>query len=154
MIDRNSPVTEEDLHAYVDGEVVPERRPVIEAWLAAHPEDAARVATWRAQADAIRARYGALATDPVPPRRLGQLGSIYLTHPSVSNFNVTRAELLQSADEVFGLVAAGTIKVEIGDPIMPGLDKQAFFARVQNDIETATARLVADARRAGTGKPD
>jgi NADPH2:quinone reductase len=52
--------------------------------------------------------------DPVPPRRLGQLGSIYLTHPSVSNFNVTRAELLQSADEVFGLVAAGTIKVEIG----------------------------------------
>jgi NADPH2:quinone reductase len=52
--------------------------------------------------------------DPVPPRRLGQLGSIYLTHPSVSNFNVTRADLLQSANEVFGLVAAGTIKIEIG----------------------------------------
>ena len=33
--------------------------------------------------------------DPVPPRRLGQLGSIYLTHPSVSNFNVTRADLLE-----------------------------------------------------------
>jgi len=52
--------------------------------------------------------------DPVPPRRLGQLGSIYLTHPSVSNFNVTRADLLESTNEVFGLVAAGTIKIEIG----------------------------------------
>lgn len=48
----------------------------------------------------------------------------------------------------------GTIKVEIGDPIAPGMDKQAFFARVQDDVETATARLVAEARRAGKGSPD
>ena len=53
--------------------------------------------------------------DPMPPRRLGQLGSIYLTHPSVSNFNVTRADLLESANEVFGLVASGKIKIEIGN---------------------------------------
>ncbi|MGE0035416.1 MAG: quinone oxidoreductase [Xanthobacteraceae bacterium] len=51
--------------------------------------------------------------DPMPPRRLGQLGSIYLTHPSVSNFNVSRADLLESANEVFGLVADGSIKIEI-----------------------------------------
>jgi 1-acyl-sn-glycerol-3-phosphate acyltransferase len=37
----------------------------------------------------------------------------------------------------------GTITVEILDPIVPGMDKQAFFARVQSDIETATARLIA-----------
>ena len=46
----------------------------------------------------------------------------------------------------------GTIKVEIGDPIAPGMDKQAFFARVQADIEAATARLVAEAKREGAGK--
>jgi 1-acyl-sn-glycerol-3-phosphate acyltransferase len=40
----------------------------------------------------------------------------------------------------------GTIVVEILDPIPPGLDKITFFARVQNDIETATARLVAEGR--------
>jgi 1-acyl-sn-glycerol-3-phosphate acyltransferase len=40
----------------------------------------------------------------------------------------------------------GTIVVEILDPIPPGLDKNTFFARVQNDIETATARLVAEGR--------
>jgi 1-acyl-sn-glycerol-3-phosphate acyltransferase len=41
----------------------------------------------------------------------------------------------------------GTVKVEILDPIAPGMDKQAFFARVQSDIETATARLVAQSGR-------
>jgi 1-acyl-sn-glycerol-3-phosphate acyltransferase len=40
----------------------------------------------------------------------------------------------------------GTIKVEILDPIMPGMDKQDFLARVQSEIETATARLVAEAQ--------
>jgi anti-sigma factor RsiW len=68
MIDRNSPVTEEELHAYVDGELAAERRDAVEAWLASHPEQAARVAEWRAQADAIRARYGALAAQAPPAR--------------------------------------------------------------------------------------
>jgi anti-sigma factor RsiW len=62
------PVTEEELHAYVDGELPAERLNVVETWLAAHPEDASRVAAWRAQIDAIRARYGPLATEPVPAR--------------------------------------------------------------------------------------
>jgi 1-acyl-sn-glycerol-3-phosphate acyltransferase len=38
----------------------------------------------------------------------------------------------------------GTIVVEFLPPIAPGLDKAAFFQRLQNDIETATARLVAE----------
>jgi 1-acyl-sn-glycerol-3-phosphate acyltransferase len=41
----------------------------------------------------------------------------------------------------------GTVRVEILDPIPPGLDKQDFFARLQNDIETATARLIAEGER-------
>jgi 1-acyl-sn-glycerol-3-phosphate acyltransferase len=41
----------------------------------------------------------------------------------------------------------GTIVVEFLEPIPPGLDKQAFFARLQNDIETATARLIAEGER-------
>src|SRR6516165_4127340 len=52
MIDRNSPVTEDELHAYVDDELAADRRDAVEAWLASHPEDAARVAEWRAQAAA------------------------------------------------------------------------------------------------------
>jgi NADPH2:quinone reductase len=51
--------------------------------------------------------------DPVPPRRLGQLGSIYLTHPSVSNFTTTRAELDATANDLFKMVGSGKIKIEI-----------------------------------------
>jgi len=51
--------------------------------------------------------------DPMPPRRLGALGSIYLTHPSVSNYTVTRAELLAAANDLFAMVASGTIRIEI-----------------------------------------
>jgi NADPH:quinone reductase len=51
--------------------------------------------------------------DPVPPRRLGALGSIYLTHPSVSNYTVTREELLATANDLFAMVTSGKIKIEI-----------------------------------------
>lgn len=68
MFDRDQPVTEEDLHAYVDGELAPERREAVEAWLASHSDDMARVGAWRAQAEAMRSRYGAVASEPVPAR--------------------------------------------------------------------------------------
>jgi 1-acyl-sn-glycerol-3-phosphate acyltransferase len=38
----------------------------------------------------------------------------------------------------------GTIVVEVLDPIAPGLDKPAFTSRLEQSIETATARLVAE----------
>src|SRR4051794_41467730 len=68
MIDRDSPVTEHELHAYVDGEIPADRRNAVEAWLGSHPEHAARVAHWRAQAPALRARYEAIATAAAPAR--------------------------------------------------------------------------------------
>jgi 1-acyl-sn-glycerol-3-phosphate acyltransferase len=40
----------------------------------------------------------------------------------------------------------GTVVAEILDPIPPGLDKDTFFERLQGDIETATARLIAEGR--------
>ncbi|HXD46217.1 MAG TPA: lysophospholipid acyltransferase family protein [Pseudolabrys sp.] len=42
----------------------------------------------------------------------------------------------------------GTVVAEILPPIPPGLDKKAFAARLQHDIETASARLAAEARAA------
>jgi len=68
MTDRDLPVTTDELHAYVDGVLESDRRDAVEAWLAVHPDDAARVAEWRAQADAIRAHYDAVATEPTPAR--------------------------------------------------------------------------------------
>lgn len=42
----------------------------------------------------------------------------------------------------------GTITVEFLDPILPGLERQAFLERLQDSIETASARLAAGARGA------
>ena len=78
MNDRNSPVTEDELHAYVDGELPADRQEAVAAWMVAYPEQALLVAAWRAQAEAIRARYGAVVNEPVPDRlkldRVMQLG--------------------------------------------------------------------------------
>jgi 1-acyl-sn-glycerol-3-phosphate acyltransferase len=41
----------------------------------------------------------------------------------------------------------GTVVIEVLDPIPCGLDKNEFFARLQDAIEPATARLVAEAQR-------
>jgi anti-sigma factor RsiW len=68
MVDRKSPVTEEELHAFVDGELPIERCAAAEEWLASHPDDAARVAAWRLQADAIRGRFGKTANETIPTR--------------------------------------------------------------------------------------
>src|SRR5215470_15853820 len=68
MIDRDSPVTEDELHAYIDGELPVDRKEAVASWLAAHPEQAALVASWRAQAESVRARYGAVVEEPVPKR--------------------------------------------------------------------------------------
>jgi NADPH2:quinone reductase len=51
--------------------------------------------------------------DPMPPRRLGALGSIFLTHPSLSNYTATRAELLANANDLFGMVASGKVGIDI-----------------------------------------
>jgi anti-sigma factor RsiW len=68
MTDNNLPVTEDELHAYVDGELPADRQDAVATWLASHHDAAAEVASWRAQAEAIRARYGATIDEPVPER--------------------------------------------------------------------------------------
>src|SRR5258705_5522852 len=68
MSDPKIPVTEDELHAYVDNELPAERRGDVEAWLATHPDDAERVRSWRAMANALHARYDAVADEPIPKR--------------------------------------------------------------------------------------
>ncbi len=58
------------LSAWLDGELAaPERaddRARVDAWLREHPEDAARVRLWAADEEALRARFGPIADEPVP----------------------------------------------------------------------------------------
>jgi anti-sigma factor RsiW len=68
MSDSKIPVTEDELHAYVDNELPAERRGDVEAWLATHSGDAERVQSWRSMAEMLHARYDAVANEPVPKR--------------------------------------------------------------------------------------
>jgi NADPH2:quinone reductase len=51
--------------------------------------------------------------DPMPPHILAQKGSLYLTRPTLYNYIATRAELQESAGELFDIVSSGKVKVEI-----------------------------------------
>jgi anti-sigma factor RsiW len=60
------PVSEEELHGFVDGDMDRGRREAVEAFLAASPGDAARVETWRRQNESIRAAFAPVETGPLP----------------------------------------------------------------------------------------
>jgi anti-sigma factor RsiW len=68
MNDTNIPVTEDELHAYVDGELPPERRAAVEAWIATHPADAEKLKAWRTIGDMLHAKYDSVSDEPVPAR--------------------------------------------------------------------------------------
>ena len=59
-------VHEHELHAYVDGTLPEARRLDVEAWLAAHPEDAARVQAWAGQNQSLHAAFDSVLNEPLP----------------------------------------------------------------------------------------
>lgn len=60
-------ISEDELHAYVDGCLDQARRPAAETYLAANPGEAGRVAAYRSQKQALHALYDPISDDPVPP---------------------------------------------------------------------------------------
>jgi NADPH2:quinone reductase len=77
--------------------------------------------TFDAGLDALRIRgtmalFGA-ASGPVPPfdpQRLNSGGGLFLTRPSVAHYSRDRDELLGRTNQLFGWIAAGSLKVQIG----------------------------------------
>jgi anti-sigma factor RsiW len=61
-------ITEADLQAYADGRLAEERRGEVDAWLAARPDEAERLAAYRRLGEALRAAYDPMLAEPVPPR--------------------------------------------------------------------------------------
>ncbi|GAB4361699.1 MAG: anti-sigma factor [Oricola sp.] len=72
---RDNEISEAELHAYVDGELAPERRAAVEAWLADHPQAARDVAEWQAQNAAIRAAFGEIPRPEAADRVLAGRGA-------------------------------------------------------------------------------
>lgn len=62
------PVTESDLHAYIDERLPELRRGEVEEYLEAHPEETARIAAYRAQNEALRTLFDPVLDEPTPQR--------------------------------------------------------------------------------------
>jgi anti-sigma factor RsiW len=63
----SGPITECDLHAFVDEALGPERRIEVANHLANHPDIAQRVHSYRRQRTDLRAALAPVAAEPVPP---------------------------------------------------------------------------------------
>ncbi|MHB1024015.1 MAG: anti-sigma factor family protein [Acidobacteriaceae bacterium] len=59
-------VHEHELHAFVDGTLPEPRRLEVEAWLASHPADAARVQAWASQNQSLHAAFDGILNEPLP----------------------------------------------------------------------------------------
>ena len=64
----NAPPIDTLLNAWLDDELDAEKRIEVEAWLRDHPEEAARVRLWAADAEGLRARLDSVLAEPVPQR--------------------------------------------------------------------------------------
>ncbi|MBR0784075.1 anti-sigma factor family protein [Bradyrhizobium iriomotense] len=60
------PITEDDLHAYVDQALEPERRAEVASYLDEHPEVASRVAAFAKQREQLRGALASIADEPLP----------------------------------------------------------------------------------------
>ncbi|HSU64712.1 MAG TPA: quinone oxidoreductase [Burkholderiales bacterium] len=81
--------------------------------------DAVGKTTWDGSLDCLRPRglmvsFGN-ASGPVPPVNLGILstkGSLYVTRPTLATYVASRADLLERASSLFGVVKSGKVKIE------------------------------------------
>jgi anti-sigma factor RsiW len=70
-------IGESELQAWADGRLPAGRRAEVDAWLAARPDEADRVAAYRELNDQLRGYFGAVLDEPVPERleAFGQAGA-------------------------------------------------------------------------------
>ena len=66
----NQPMTEAELHAFVDGQLTPERQLEIDAYLSSRPDEAQRVDAYRAQKRELRALFDPVLDEALPQRVL------------------------------------------------------------------------------------
>jgi len=118
----NAPlISEDELHAYVDGHLAPERRKAVDLYLAEHPDDAIRVRDWQLQREGLRSLFNPVLAEPIPAtmrveRRFG--------------FNATAQAAGILVAILLGGILGWTIRGGDSAPTLPELPRQAALAHV------------------------
>ena len=122
MKQNDNTVCEQELHAYVDGELDAQRRLEVEAWLAVHPEAGARLQEYRQIQAQLHNRFDRLLTDtaqsPVPASRVSSPGLV----------RVAAVMLLMLASGLLGWALRPAPQVTLSGPLMTSLVQPATFA--------------------------
>jgi NADPH2:quinone reductase len=87
--------------------------------------------------------YGS-ASGPIPPfdiSVLGAKGSLFLTRPSLASYTSKRADLVATAAELFDVVAAGAVKIEINQTF-PLSDAKAAHIALESRQTTGSTVLL------------
>jgi anti-sigma factor RsiW len=130
---KDRPISEAELHAYVDSQLGPRDCAKVEAYLSTHPDDAASVAAFRAQNAALEAALGPVLDEPLPRR----LKAEHWTLPVQRRSRLPRAIAASVVFAVGILFGAGAIK----------LTEHSSIWASSNDVGAAVARAAADAHR-------
>jgi anti-sigma factor RsiW len=123
------PITEADLHAYVDGELSPARHSEVDAYLRTHPEDALAVEEYQRMNRAFRQLYDPVLEEPVPPHLVPRT-------PRRRLWAMAAAIGWMSIGGVLGWWLQSTFEIQVAeapqqwDQLEPSLVQPATFAHV------------------------
>lgn len=131
MTEEFDTVSEDELHAYVDGHLSQPERGRIETWLERHPARAEEVREWQAQATALRQHFAPYARGDEGDRALISARRTAGKTPSLSPLRRIAAGLLIfAAGALAGAYAPGFIAPEprLADSAAEALPQQAQSA--------------------------
>lgn len=137
------PVTEADLHAYVDGVLPEARRGEVEAYLAIQPDDAQRVQAWRAQNQALHEWFDPVLDESVPARlgrvprarRLMRYAAViaWIGLGGLAGWHLHAYNTVKSADAAGfarqAAIAHVVYSPEVRHPVEVGADQEAHLVR-------------------------
>jgi anti-sigma factor RsiW len=105
------PITEDDLHAYVDRVLEPERQAEVVTYLEAHPDVAKRVSAFSDQRALLRTALSPIADEPLPAElNLSRIIENRWRRPRRASWAVA-AMLLLSVGGISGWIARGSIEL-------------------------------------------
>jgi anti-sigma factor RsiW len=130
------PIKEDDLHAFVDGWLSPERRAHVQQYLSENPAEAARVQDWIAVTGSLRASLDTKAREPVPPQL------------DVRRLAAARAATRRWSTRAVGAAIAASIVLGVGTGwVARGSDRQTGVASIAKEALAAHQLLTPGAVR-------
>jgi anti-sigma factor RsiW len=109
------PITEDDLHAYVDRALESEREAEVADYLREHPDVAKRVDAFSGQRDLLRAALAPIADEPLPPQlNLTRIIEQRGRRPALTRWAAMAAALLLCIGGIVGWGVRGALETSPG----------------------------------------